>query len=119
MLWPSFRVGSTKLEVARKLAGFPATVFFFVFSFSFFLSFFFLFFLSRVVTVIKAKEHKAFKLSKTLYDLRQAPMMWNIRLDKNLKSLKFMKCSQEQTVYTRNNGTETLIVDVYVVMVLL
>ena len=64
--------------------------------------------------VIKAKEHKMYKLSKALYGLRQVLRAWNIRLDKNLKSLNFMKCSQEQAVYTRNNGVETLIVGVYV-----
>ena len=42
------------------------------------------------------------------------PRAWNIRLNKSLKSLNFMKCSQEQVVYTRNNGAETLIVGVYV-----
>ena len=33
-----------------------------------------------------------------------------VRLDKSKKILNFMKCSQEKTVYTRNNGVETLIV---------
>ena len=39
---------------------------------------------------------------------------WNIHLGKRLKSLNMMKCSQEQAVYTRNNGAETLIVGVYI-----
>ena len=64
--------------------------------------------------VIKAKEQKVYKLSKDLYSLRQTPRAWNIRLDKSLKSLNFRKCSQEQTVYTRNDGIETIIVGVYV-----
>ena len=41
--------------------------------------------------VIKAEEHKVYKLSKTLYGLWQAPSTWNICLDKSLKSLNFMK----------------------------
>ena len=49
--------------------------------------------------IIKAEEHKMYKLSKALYGLRQAPRAWNIRMDKSLKSLNSMKCSQEQAVY--------------------
>ena len=55
-----------------------------------------------------------YKLSKALYGLRQAPRALNIRLDKRLKSLNFMKCSQEQAVYIRNDGVETFIVGVYI-----
>ena len=43
MLWPSFRVGSAKLDGRRKTRGFSGDWVFF---------FFFSFFLSRVVTVI-------------------------------------------------------------------
>ena len=64
--------------------------------------------------IIKAQEHKVHKLSKALYGLRQALSVWNIRLDKSLKSLNFTKCSQEQVVYTRNDGVETFIVGIYV-----
>ena len=31
-----------------------------------------------------------------------------------LKNLNFMKCSQEQEMYTRNNGDKTLIVGMHV-----
>ena len=55
-----------------------------------------------------------YNLSKAIYGLWKASRVWNIRLYKSLKSLNFMKCSQEQAVYTRNNETETLIVGVYV-----
>ena len=64
--------------------------------------------------VIKVEEHKVYKLSKALYGLRQALRAWNIHLDKSLKSLNFMKCIQDQAVYTRNDGAEILIADVYV-----
>ena len=52
--------------------------------------------------VIKVEKHKVYKLSKALYDLRKALRAWNICLDKRLKSLNFIKCSQEQAVYKRN-----------------
>ena len=64
--------------------------------------------------IIKAEEHKVYSLSKALYDLRQVLGAWNIRLEKSLKSLNFMKFSQEQAVYIRNDGVQTLIVDVYI-----
>ena len=59
---------------------------------------------------IKIEDYIVFKLSKALYGLRQALRAWNILLNKSLKSLNFMKCSQEQSMYTRNNGVETFIV---------
>lgn len=55
-----------------------------------------------------------YKLSKTLYGLRQAPRAWNIRLDRCLKELGFKKCIQEQAVYTRKEGESSVIVRVYV-----
>ena len=64
--------------------------------------------------VDQTAEHKVYKLSKSLYGLKQAPRAWNTRLDRSMKSLGFKKCSQEQAVYTRNNGDEALIVGVYV-----
>ncbi|XP_047335919.1 uncharacterized mitochondrial protein AtMg00810-like [Impatiens glandulifera] len=64
--------------------------------------------------ITKNKEHKVYKLYKDLYGLREAPSAWNTCLNKRIMSLSFMKCSQEQVVYTRNHGEELLIVDVYV-----
>lgn len=64
--------------------------------------------------VVKSQEHKVYKLSKALYGLRQAPRAWNMRLDRCLKELGLVRCSQEQAVYTRSNGAETLIIGVYV-----
>jgi hypothetical protein len=62
----------------------------------------------------KGQEHLVLKLSKALYGLRQAPRAWNICLDKSLKELGFMRCKQEQAVYTRGRGAEAMIVGVYV-----
>ena len=54
------------------------------------------------------------KLSKALYGLRQAPRSWNIRLDRSLKQLGFVKCAQDHAVYTRGLGFAGVIVGVYV-----
>lgn len=55
-------------------------------------------------------EGEVYKLSKALYGLRQAPRAWNIRLDKSLTSMGFVKCPQEQAVYKRIQGAETSII---------
>ncbi|GKB51791.1 zinc finger, CCHC-type containing protein, partial [Tanacetum coccineum] len=57
---------------------------------------------------------KVYKLSKTLYGLRQAPRAWNSRLDKCLKGLNFMRCRLEYALYTRKQHGNILIVGVYV-----
>ncbi|KAD7479843.1 hypothetical protein E3N88_02979 [Mikania micrantha] len=57
---------------------------------------------------------KVYKLSKALYGLRQAPRVWNMKLDHTLKSLDFKKCTLEQAVYTKKNKTSTLLIGVYV-----
>ena len=63
---------------------------------------------------VKNKEHLVRKLSKALYELRQAPRAWNMRLDRSLKQLGLVKCAQEQAVYTRGTGRAGVIVGVYV-----
>ncbi|GKA44214.1 putative RNA-directed DNA polymerase [Tanacetum coccineum] len=64
--------------------------------------------------VNKNQSQKVFKLFKALYGLRQAPRAWNVRLDKSMKGLGFLKSSQDPAVYTRNSKGKTLIVGVYV-----
>lgn len=64
--------------------------------------------------VMEDQPEKAYKLSKALYGLRQAPRAWNSCLDKCLMGLGFAKCSQEHAVYTRNKDGKLLIVGVYV-----
>ncbi|KAL9273928.1 Retrovirus-related Pol polyprotein from transposon TNT 1-94-like protein [Drosera capensis] len=63
---------------------------------------------------VQDQKHLVYRLSKTLYGLRQAPRAWNTRLDKRLKKLGFMRCAQEQAIYTRGEGDAALIVGVYV-----
>lgn len=64
--------------------------------------------------IIKTKKNNVYNLSKIFYNLPQAQRAWNIHLDKHLKSLNYMKCSQEHVVYTRNHGAKAFIVGVYV-----
>jgi hypothetical protein len=64
--------------------------------------------------VEKGKEKMVLKLSKALYDLRQAPRARNVKLDKSLKKLGFSKCASEPAVYKRGSGRTTLPLGVYV-----
>nr|GEY83615.1 ribonuclease H-like domain, reverse transcriptase, RNA-dependent DNA polymerase [Tanacetum cinerariifolium] len=57
---------------------------------------------------------KVYKLTKSLYGLRQILRAWNIKLDQTLKSLDFKKCNLKQAVYMKRSKTSTLIVGVYV-----
>jgi hypothetical protein len=63
---------------------------------------------------VNGKEQYVLKLSKALYGLKHAPRAWNIKLDKSLKKLGFMKCPSESVVYKRGAGKATLILGVYV-----
>ncbi|KAJ9559933.1 hypothetical protein OSB04_005093 [Centaurea solstitialis] len=62
----------------------------------------------------KGNEHKVYRLTKALYGLRQAPRAWNTKLDGILKSMKFQKCMKEPSVYRKNEGTNLLILAIYV-----
>nr|GFA90438.1 hypothetical protein [Tanacetum cinerariifolium] len=62
----------------------------------------------------KNKTQKVFKLFKALYGLRKAPRAWNVRLDKSMKGLGYLKSSQDPAIYTRNLKGKPLIVGVYV-----
>lgn len=64
--------------------------------------------------VVSGNEHKVYRLNKALYGLRQAPRAWNVRLDKTLKELGFVRCPQEQAVYKLQRTEAVLIVGVYV-----
>ena len=62
----------------------------------------------------KESEEKVFKLRKALYGLRQAPRAWNIKLDRSLISLGFVRSPLEHAVYVRSSGGARLLVGVYV-----
>jgi hypothetical protein len=59
-------------------------------------------------------EHKVLRLRKALYGLHQAPRAWNTKLDDTLLSFGFVRCASEPAVYTRRQGSELLIIGVYV-----
>jgi hypothetical protein len=60
------------------------------------------------------KVKKVLKLHKALYGLKQAPKAWNTKLDSELISLGFEKCSVEHVVYRKGAGDSLLVVGVYV-----
>lgn len=60
------------------------------------------------------QKHKVYRLSKAFYELRQALQAWKIQLDRSFKELGFGKCTQEQAVYTRREGEESVLGRVYV-----
>src|SRR6185369_6004664 len=64
--------------------------------------------------VIAGEEHRVLRLRKALYGLRQAPRVWNIKLDASLTSLGFTKCATEHALYTRRSKGGLVIVGVYV-----
>lgn len=60
------------------------------------------------------EEMKVYKLLKVLYGLRQAPRAWYNWLSRYLKNLDFVKCPYEHSVYTKREGTQFLVIGVYV-----
>jgi hypothetical protein len=64
--------------------------------------------------VIPGKEGKVLRLCKAIYGLRQAPRVWNARLDSTLKGVGFGQSLHEAAIYRWSNGGNTLLVGVYV-----
>lgn len=60
------------------------------------------------------QPNKVCKLSKALYGLRQSPRAWNVKLDSELKNMKFKRCTKEQAVYRQTDGSSLLLLEVYV-----
>jgi hypothetical protein len=63
---------------------------------------------------IPGKEGKVLRLRKALYGLRQAPRVWNAKLDSTLKGMGFTPSTHEAAIYRRGNGRSALLVGVYV-----
>lgn len=69
---------------------------------------------------VKGKEDKIYKLKKALNGLKQAPRVWNKRIDSFLMQQWFVKCTNEHGIYAnRSNTNSCLIVCLYVDDVLL
>ena len=64
--------------------------------------------------IVKGSEAKVYKLRKALYDLRQAPIAWNEKLNHVLKGLKFERCLKEPSLCRKEKQRHILVVAVYV-----
>jgi hypothetical protein len=59
------------------------------------------------------QEGKVLRLRKALYGLRQAPWVWNSKLDDTLK-MDFVQSEHEHAMYRRSHGDDILLIGVYV-----
>jgi hypothetical protein len=55
-----------------------------------------------------------YKLSKTLYGLKQASQAWYARLKMFLLEHGYVMGSVDKTVFTLNHGTDFLLIQIYV-----
>jgi hypothetical protein len=55
-----------------------------------------------------------YKLSKTLYELKQAPRSWYARLKIFLLEHGYVMGSVDKTIFTLNHDTDFLLVQIYV-----
>jgi hypothetical protein len=63
---------------------------------------------------IPGKEGKVLRLRNAVYGSRQAPRVWNTKLDFTLKGMGFRQSPHEAAIYRRGNGGNGLLVGVYV-----
>jgi hypothetical protein len=59
-------------------------------------------------------SNKVYKLSKALYELKQAPRAWYARLKTFLLEHGYVMGSVDKTLFTLNHGTDFLLVRIYV-----
>ena len=52
--------------------------------------------------------------AKSIYELKQASMSWNIKFDQSVKSFRFIQCSDEPCVYKRGNENMIVFLILYV-----
>jgi hypothetical protein len=64
--------------------------------------------------IIAGQEGKVLRLRKMLYGLRQAPRVWNSKLDDTLKKMNFVQSKHEHVMYRRSHNDNILLVGVYV-----
>ncbi|CAL2237292.1 unnamed protein product [Prunus armeniaca] len=64
--------------------------------------------------VRKDEETKVYKLHKALYGLKQAPRAWYDKIDAYFNKAGFKKSPSEATLYVKAEGSDVLIVSLYV-----
>jgi hypothetical protein len=64
--------------------------------------------------ITAGKEEHVLRLQKALYGLHQAPRAWYAKLDDTLGTLGFTRSVLEHAVYRRGDGTNFLLVGIYV-----
>ena len=65
--------------------------------------------------VVEGEENKVYRLKKALYRLKQAPQVWNSRINNYFQRSGFVKCPYEHAVYIKKNAHgEILIACLYV-----
>jgi hypothetical protein len=63
--------------------------------------------------IVAGQEGKVLRLRKSLYGLRQAPRVWNSKLDDTLK-MDFVQSEHEHMMYRRSHSDDIILVGVYV-----
>ncbi|KAA0026211.1 reverse transcriptase [Cucumis melo var. makuwa] len=59
---------------------------------------------------VKSQEDKVLKLKKALYELKQAPRMWNSRINKYFLDNGYLRCPYEHSLYIKVNGHGDIVV---------
>ena len=59
-------------------------------------------------------EDKVYRLQKALYGLKQAPRAWNSKIDGYFNQNGFKRSPSEPSLYIKKEGTEILVVCLYV-----
>lgn len=63
---------------------------------------------------IQGREEKVYKLNKALYGLKQAPRAWYSKIDSYFHDNGFAKSENEPTLYIKKQGTDFMILCLYV-----
>ena len=63
---------------------------------------------------VKGKEHRVYKLNRSLYGLKPSPRCWNEALNSQLKKMHFKQLENYPCIYTLTSGGEIFIGAVYV-----
>ena len=69
--------------------------------------------------IAKGQEHMVCKLQRSIYGLKQASQLWNIRFDQAIKTFGFDKSLDEPCVYKRIQGATVIFLVLYVNDILL